>query len=78
MSQKVLITRIRYAPADTLVKLGFTKSKVDVSAWEEFLSELVDPIGRSRRAKAAGDLRLGAIGKPRPLASVATPAHRSG
>ena len=66
------------APVETLVKLGSAEPKVDVPAWEEFLSELVDPIGRSCRAKAAGDLRQGAIGKPRALASVATPAHRSG
>ncbi len=64
---------------ETLVKLfGSAKSKVDVSAWEGFLDELVEPIGRSRRAKAAGDLRRGAVGKPRTLASVAIPAHRSG
>jgi hypothetical protein len=68
----------RHAPVETLVKLGSAKSKVDVSAWEEFFSELVDPIGRSRRAKAAGDLRRGAFGKPRTLASVAIPTHRPG
>lgn len=49
-----------------------------MSALEEFLSELVDPIGRSRRAKAAGDLRRGTVGKPRALASVAMPTHRPG
>ena len=63
---------------ETFVKLGSAKAKVGVSAWEEFLGELVDPIGRSRRAKAAGDLRRGIIGKPRALASVAVPAHRPG
>jgi hypothetical protein len=67
------------APVETLVKLlGSAKSKADVSALEEFLGELVDPIGRSQRAKAAGDLRRGTIGKPRALASVAIPTHRPG
>lgn len=63
---------------ETLVKLGSAKAKVDISAWEEFFGELVEPIGRSRRAKAAGDLSRGAFGKPRTLASVAIPTHRPG
>jgi hypothetical protein len=67
-----------YAPADTLVKLGSAKSKVDVSAWEEFLSELVEPVGRARRSRAVRSLRNAHPERTIRSIPVAQAAHRWG
>ncbi len=69
----------RYAPAATLVKFfGSAKSKADVSAWAEFLDQLVEPVGRARRARAVQNLRnVQPRSEARPI-PVAKTAHRWG
>jgi hypothetical protein len=68
----------KHAPAATLVKIGSAKSKADASAWAEFLDQLVEPIGRARRARAVRSLRnVKPVSRPRPI-PVAEVAHRWG
>jgi hypothetical protein len=63
---------------ETLVKLGSAKAKVDVSAWEEFLSELVEPGGRAHRARAVLSLRNAHPERTVRSMPVAQAAHRWG
>jgi hypothetical protein len=57
---------------------GGTKTKI---SWiEGFVNDLLDPVGRARRAKAAQDLRGGRLAKgARPLPALGSrPTHRPG
>jgi hypothetical protein len=59
-----------YAPAGTKIKLSWI---------EEFVNDLLDPVGRERRAKAVRGLRRErAVGPPGVLTTVAKPTYRWG
>jgi hypothetical protein len=68
------------APAQTLTKLfGSAKSKSNTGAWDELLSDLLEPEGRDRRRRAVQSLNGGKAGDSSSAAVPATkPAYRRG
>jgi hypothetical protein len=62
--------KIRDAPGKPVIKLSWI---------EEFVNDLLDPVGRARRAEAVRGLgRVRTVGSSRALAPVAKPAYRRG